>query len=327
MKLLSLLLFMIVHLSFVSQVKNLVLEGGGIRGIAYVGAIKAMEENGTLQHVENVAGTSVGGLTAALICVGYTSTELQNELTSLKFQKFNDGNGLFIGGTNRLINRYGWYKGEKLTEWINEKLYEKTGIENLTFQQLHQLAQQNSALKDLYVTATNLSQQNWQILSVVTFPEMRIADAIRVSASIPVYYTAVLMDKEGNIYHKKPKNIKTDVMSDGGFISNYPIDLFDSRFKKEETLGLRLDSEEQINQKDQSFIAPYEINNMKDYVGAFYNIVLENLNRSQLTTEDWERTVSISTCNIGPKVKRLKISEVDSLTTSGYEAMTTYLNK
>ncbi len=43
--------------------KNLVFEGGGVRGIAYAGALKVLEERGLLQSVERVGGTSVGAVT------------------------------------------------------------------------------------------------------------------------------------------------------------------------------------------------------------------------------------------------------------------------
>lgn len=327
MKLIITLSILLSQQIFHSQIKNLVLEGGGIRGLAYVGAIKALEEKNILSDIENIAGTSVGGLTAALICVGYTSEELEHELTSLKFNKFNDGKGIFIGGSNRMINKYGWYRGESLTSWLNELLYKKTGIEDITFAELQDLSFKNNNYKNLHVTATNLSLQQCQVLSHNTFPNMRIADAVRISASIPLYFTAVFIDSSGNLYNKQPNNIATHVMSDGGFIANYPIHIFDTDYTKDQTIGLRLDSDNQIALNDQSIIAPYEINNLTDYIGAFYNIVIESLNRVNLTEEDWNRTISISTCNVGPKIKKLKTEEVISLTNSGYLSTINYLDK
>jgi NTE family protein len=327
MKLILTLIVLLSHQLFHSQIKNIVLEGGGIRGIAYVGAIKALEEKNMLANIENIAGTSVGGLTAALICVGYTSEELERELTALKFNKFNDGKGIFIGGSNRMIKKYGWYRGEELTNWLNELLYQKTGIEDITFAELQDLSLKNNNYKNLHVTATNLSLQQCQVLSHNTFPNMRIADAVRISASIPLYFTAIFMDSSGNIYNKQPTDISTHVMSDGGFIANYPIHIFDTDYSKDQTIGLRLDSDDQIALKDQNVIAPYEINNLTDYIGAFYNIVIENLNRVNITEEDWNRTISISTCNVGPKIKKLKTDEVNNLTNSGYLSTLNFLDK
>jgi NTE family protein len=313
---------------YFSQYKNLVLEGGGVRGIAYVGAIQAFEEANLLHDFENVSGTSVGAISAAFICIGYTSTELKRELSSLKIQHFNDGKGIFVGGIHRTNNRYGWYRGEKLTSWINELIFKKTGIENLTFGQLHELAETDDSYKNLFVSVTNLSQQAAQVISFENYPDMRIADGIRISASIPLYYSAMFIDSVGNVYNKPPKNIAVDVMVDGGFISNYPIHVFDDRFEMNETIGLRLDEAKQIAEdtSGKHQLAPYEINDLKDYIGAFYNLVIENLNRHDLTDEDWRRTVSISTCGIGPKVKKLANEEIDLLINSGYQSVKNYLS-
>jgi NTE family protein len=64
-------------------------------------------------------------------------------------------------------------------------------------------------------------------------------------------------------------------------------------------------------------LAPMEINKMKDYLEAFYTIVLENLNRNQLIPEDWERTISVSSVGIGPKIKKLTNEQKMALIKSG----------
>ncbi len=312
-----------------SQIKNLVMEGGGIRGIAYCGAVEVLEEENLLLEIENVAGTSVGGITAALLCVGYTSKELEEELKSIKFQDFNDGRGIFVGGISRTIKKFGWYRGVEITKWMNALLQEKTGIENLTFEDLNRLQKEGKPYKNLYVTATNLSLQNFQVLSYETFPQMRIADAVRISASIPIYYKAIFMDELGNVYEKPPKNIPTWVMADGGFFSNYPIHIFDEKYAQDETLGLRLDSEEQIvyDKSQNNELAPHNIENFRDYISAFYNLVIEKLNRNSLTEQDWKRTISISTCGIGPKIKKLSEEDVQKLIESGRSATCDYFIK
>lgn len=303
------------------------MEGGGVRGIAYVGAIQALEEKNKLFEIKNIAGTSVGAITATFLCIGYTSEELRKELSSVKLQQFNDGRGVFIGGIHRTTTRYGWYRGEKLTNWINKLIEKKTNIPNLTFAQLKTMSDTSHLYKNLFVAATNLTQQRTQILSFRNFPEMRIADAVRISASIPLYYSAIFVDTAGNIYDAPPKNIRVDVLADGGFLANYPIQVFDGEFQMNCTIGLRLDEDNQITRDTSGHheLAFYEISDFRDYVGAFYNIIIENLNRCDLTEEDWKRTISISTCGIGPRVKKLKDSEINALIQSGYDSVKKYL--
>jgi len=53
---------------------GLVLSGGGIRGAAHIGAIKALEENNIKADI--VTGTSAGSMVAALYSMGYTAAEM-----------------------------------------------------------------------------------------------------------------------------------------------------------------------------------------------------------------------------------------------------------
>ncbi|UOQ72960.1 hypothetical protein MUN79_02960 [Hymenobacter cellulosilyticus] len=48
--------------------------------------------------------------------------------------------------------------------------------------------------RDLYTTGTNLTRQCGQVFSYETHPDMRVADAVRISMSIPLYFRAVLLD-------------------------------------------------------------------------------------------------------------------------------------
>jgi NTE family protein len=56
-----------------SQFRNLVFEGGGVKGIAYAGAIEVLEKESILSDIKRVAGTSAGAITAALLASGAKS--------------------------------------------------------------------------------------------------------------------------------------------------------------------------------------------------------------------------------------------------------------
>jgi NTE family protein len=60
---------------------------------------------------------------------------------------------------------------------------------------------------------------------------------------------------------------------------------------------------------------------------AFYNLVIENLNRNTLIPEDWERTISISSAGISPKIKRLSVSQKEKLVASGADYTKKFLMK
>ena len=71
-------------------IKNLVFEGGGIKGLAYAGALEALAGRGHLQTVEQVAGTSAGAITALLVALGYDLEAINKELNR-DFKGFTDG--------------------------------------------------------------------------------------------------------------------------------------------------------------------------------------------------------------------------------------------
>ena len=93
------------------------------------------------------------------------------------------------------------------------------------------------------------------------------------------------------------------------------------------TLGFRIDTDEQIacDHTDNS-LAVASINNIKDYIGALYNLTMETINRSNLTEADWQRTVSISCGEIGPKIKRLSTEEKNLLLDNGRKGVRVYFD-
>ncbi|WP_345164423.1 patatin-like phospholipase family protein [Nibribacter koreensis] len=316
--------------------KNLALEGGGIRGIAYGGALAELDKRGLLQPIERIAGTSAGAIQACLLAVGYSPQEITKVTFETPIQKFADGRFLFIGGFTRMANRYGWYRGEKFTQWISGLIEKRTGNADLTFQELHALAGKNG-YRDLYITGTNLSRQRTEIFSHETYPNMRVKDAVRISMSIPMFFQAVFMDSNGKVYPTPQPNHATYVMVDGGVLMDFPLMVFDhpkyfstsappetpkTRFINPETIGIRLDHEEQIAYDlERKGLAPNSIDSFTDYINAFYRIVAENLNRHELTPADWDRTVSVSTAGFGPKIKRLSEKDKQTLLESGRKGM------
>ena len=84
------------------------------------------------------------------------------------------------------------------------------------------------------------------------------------------------------------------------------------------TLGVRIDNDSQIIYDSQNKgLAPMKVQNLKQYITAFYVLTLETSNRSQLTKEDWDRTASVSSAHIGPKIRKLKVWEKDLLLENG----------
>ncbi len=328
----SIFFFLLTSLAATAQTtyKNIVLEGGGIRGFAYIGAYEVLDSLQILKSVERVGGSSAGAIQAALLAVGYTPAEMQEIAKTIPLKKFNDGGWSVIGGTRRLRKQFGWYKGDAFTEWIGELIAKKTGSATTTFAELH--AQKDpKGYKDLYVTGTDLTYQCLRIFSYEQYPDMSIRDAVRISMSIPLYYKPVLMDDAGKVHFTQPSSGKPlHMMVDGGVLSNYPIHMFDSTkytagfdsvnkyYLNAETLGILLERSDQIKYNvENTGVAAMHITKMDQFASALYFTLVDKPNPELSQVSTIKRTISIDNLNLSPRVRKLDSETVDALIASG----------
>jgi NTE family protein len=313
------------------QYRNLVMEGAGVKGFAYAGALQVLDSLGVLDNVERVAGTSVGAIQASLLAVGYTADEIIGLTAGIPLRRFNDGGWMLAGGIRRLKKQFGWYKGERIGKWIAELIAAKTGNGDITFGELHSRCD-TARYKDLYITGTDLTYQCLRIFSHETYPQMRIKDAVRISLSIPLYYRAVLMDDTGKIY-EKPNGQLLHVMVDGGVLSNYPVFIFDSTkylqadtgnayVENPETLGLLMEMPQQIEfNAQQPGNYPFPIDDMKDYLKALYHTLIDKANPEATHPGARRRTIPIDNMNMSGRVRKLPKKTILELQENGREGV------
>ena len=324
------------------QFRNLVFEGGGVKGIAYVGAMQVMEKHGALEYISRVGGTSAGAINALIYALGYDLSEQSNILDSTDFSKFRDSSW-FIGNIQRLIKKFGWYKGDYFQNWIGDLIQEKLRKRNATFKDL-----KDSGRPDLYVIGTNLTTRYAEVFSHERHADMPLDMAVRISMSIPMFFASV---RYGS---------RKDVYVDGGVIMNYPVKLFDrekyidmineayaaqprSYYDKEnkvflemkqgrspyvfnkQTLGLRLDTQEEIAlfRYDEP---PKEkpVDGFTDYVGALLGSVTQVQNNQHIHGDDWQRTLYINTLDVSTTDFGLTDEKKAELIESGIKCAETY---
>lgn len=307
--------------------RNLVFEGGGVKGVAYVGALDELESRGILPNIERIGGTSAGAINAVLLALGYTLEETREIFLELDFNNFLDDSWGIIRDAKRIIQEYGLYKGDYFHEWIGSLIENKTGSKTTTFNDLNQLGR-----PDLYVIATNLSTRFAEVYSVEHTPRERVADAVRKSMSYPLFFAAVRDD------------VRNDVYVDGGVFNNYPVKLFDrekyidpavlSRHAmrtdyyardnerkpatssayvyNKETLGFRLDTKEEIAvYRDGAEPVHHEIDNFLEYAVGLVRATLSVQANQHLHSDDWHRTIYIDT--IGVRTFDFDLSDQDKL--------------
>ncbi len=194
-----------------SQPVNLVLEGGGVKGIGLVGAISVLEEHGFT--FVRVAGTSAGAIVGSLVAAGFTSMELHELMVTLDYTKFRDATGwekVPLVKEADLWRHEGIYKGEYFHTWISNQLATKN---KHTFADLRIDA--GSAVPDneqyrLVVMASDVSQGQLRRLpwdfEDPRHPRdgQRIADAVRASMSIPFFFRPFPL----NVYSRRALGLR-----------------------------------------------------------------------------------------------------------------------
>lgn len=233
---------------------DLVLEGGGVRAVAFAGVLGVLAEQG--YRFERVAGTSAGAITAALVAAfqraGEPISRLREAIETLDLTRFRDSSGI-----GRLIEplspmaefaalafRGGLHEGQYLEDWLQGVLGD-LGV--ATFGDLRRNDPGSALGVDreygLIVVTSDLSRRRMTILPWdfegygLDPDEQSIARAVRASAAIPFYFWPV----EYRVGHGKVSLV------DGGFLSNYPINIFDqpeSDDARWPTIGVRLAARE-----------------------------------------------------------------------------------
>ena len=144
--------------------------GGAIRGLAYVGTVRALEELGIEYDI--IGGSSVGAIIASLVACGYKSYELENFFMKVNFELFKD---IYLG-FNKI---FALSKGEIFTEWLNELIRNKLGAtkdKSITFKDIE---------KTLVIITTDIKHFCSQEFSQFETPDFEVAQAIKISSSMP----------------------------------------------------------------------------------------------------------------------------------------------
>lgn len=149
--------------------------GGAIRGVSYIGAIKALEEIGI--SPERLAGSSVGSIIAAFLAVGYSAEELKDVFLKVNFDLFKD---ISIG----IGPLFALSKGEVFLDWVRELIekkfygdsYKKGANRAVTFKDI---------AKNLVIITTDLSNFECKEFSRFETPDFEIASAVRISCCMP----------------------------------------------------------------------------------------------------------------------------------------------
>ncbi|MGE5221274.1 MAG: patatin-like phospholipase family protein [Omnitrophica WOR_2 bacterium] len=312
---------------------DLVLEGGGVKGVALVGALAALEDNGYIP--QNIAGTSVGAIVGALLAAGYTAVELREiMLDEFDFRRLRDlgveGQLPLVGKPLNLLLNLGIYEGKvfekQMETWLDAK-----GVR--TFRDL-MYEGEDAEESDVYryklqVITSDLTAKRMLVLPrdahlLGRKPDrMKVAQAVRMSMSVPIFFEPVRIKD-----HKQVKHY----LVDGGMLSNYPIWLFDSPgIPAWPTFGLHLVNAFQFTGLTDR-IPPIATSRgsrtlLSSYLMAMAMTALEAHDWQYIEQENFARTIPIPTDGVGiidfniPRNRKVKLFK------DGYKACEEFLKR
>jgi NTE family protein len=248
---------------------DLVLEGGGVKGIGLVGAYDELDAAG--YRVRRIAGTSAGAIVGALIAAGAPPGALAQIMREIDYRRFEDKGfldhfGVAGRGLSALFEK-GIYEGTVLRDWLHGLLSDvgaaKFGDLRIT-DDPHSCLPPQCSYK-LVVLTSDVSQGRlvrlpWDYPRYGLDPdEQFVADAVRASMSIPIFY--------------EPVRLQQSYLVDGGMLSNFPIDVFDRTDGKQPrwpTFGLKL-SARPLSPAEERFDVHGTLSLLKSMVGTMMN--------------------------------------------------------
>jgi NTE family protein len=305
---------------------DLVLEGGGVKGIGLVGAVSVLEEQG--YRFRRVAGTSAGAVVGALVAAGCSARRLVEVMGELDYAKLVDPTPLtqipLVGPLLSLTWQDGLSSGAYLKQWLGERL-DELGVR--TFGDLRLEDDPDTALAPeqryrLVVMAADVSQGrlvrlpwDYQRRYGLDPDRQLVVDAVRASTAIPFYYTPVRLPP-----HDPGKE---SLLVDGGVLSNFPIDTFDrhdSKASRWPTFGVRLAARPEANLRPLSLAGPF---------GLELALVATMINaHDQMHLDDpcvLARTMLVDTDQVNPVDFTIDEPTKQRLFANGREAATKFL--
>ncbi|HEV2124095.1 MAG TPA: patatin-like phospholipase family protein, partial [Chloroflexota bacterium] len=308
---------------------DLVFEGGGVRGIALVGALAVLEEHGF--QPQNLAGSSAGAIVATLSAAGYRASELRELIGGLDFRRFKDTGWEdrvpWAGQSLSILRDLGIYEGDAFRDWMAARL-EAKGVRTFGDLVHPDYAHQPRYRYRVRVLASDVTGQDLLVLPqdalrLGTAPDdLNVAQAVRMSMSIPIFFEPVRF-----------RNARTGLehlIVDGGLLSNFPVWLFDSKGVPEwPTFGLKLVEPEpdvSVAQRlPRQVAAQGGLEGVIDYLKSMAATMMEWQDRIYIRTANFARTIAIPTLGVSAVDFDLSTEQALALYESGRIAAEQFL--
>ncbi len=284
---------------------DLVLEGGGVKGIGLAGAVIELDRAG--YTFPRVAGTSAGAIAAALIAAlnaaGQPLSTLSDILASVDYPKFMNASRP-VAATNLLFHM-GLYDGGYLVSWLGDALRQIGVTEfgqlsdndldadtTLTPSQRYSLVVHASD-----ITRGRLVRLPWDYPAYgrEDIDHVPIVEAVRASMAIPFFFEPVRFTAPAATVDGVRYEQAKITWVDGGMLSNFPVEVFDRAdgiAARWPTVGIKLSSMRTL------VTAAEHVDNVLDESVACLHTLLDNADRYYITPDKAARTIFVDNAGI-----------------------------
>jgi NTE family protein len=233
--------FLVMVLASSGQKVGLVLSGGGAKGLAHIGVIKALEENHI--PIDYITGTSMGAIIGSLYAAGYTPDEMIAIVTNPEFRDWAYGN---ISENNQ----YYFKKKENDASWVDLNFKYDTIIKPVLPTNIVPPHTMDFAFMELTGKASAAAGYNFDSLFVpfrciasdvfskeaIIFSHGDLGSSVRASMTFPFYFKPIIIDGR--------------LLFDGGIYNNFPGDVMNREFKPDYIIGSKVASNQSPEMED-----------------------------------------------------------------------------
>ena len=274
--------------------EEIIISGGGVKGIAIVGALEHFSNYFLISKIKTFVGSSVGSLISLMVIIGYSFEELRELFIGLDFTIFRKLK------FSEFFENYGLDDGSKMTNLIKAMMILKKFDPGISFENF-----QKKTGKNLVITGTNITKGKIIYFNAENHPNMMVLTAVRISIGFPFMYTPIKLDN--------------DFYTDGGVLSPYPMDYLCNSNKK---IGFLLTDHIFINKCSEK---TNEITNVEEYCYSLLNVVINSYLEKCLIGFEKE-TVYININDINCMKFNLSTDAKKKLYDVGKESFEKYVN-
>lgn len=284
-------------MSWVDDIEYVVFSGGGVRGLAFIGAWGVLRQHYHLcqkslyGQLRGFAGTSAGALVSLMVSLGCDETQMMQECAVLSATDIVRNVDVL-----NFADVWGLHDREELAQRIRSILHKYANNADISYRQLYQ-----QTGKTLVSVVARVNDAKALFYSHMTMPDLEVWRGVLASMSIPVLFA--------------PSRIGPEILVDGGLVANLPLDVFPLH----KTMAFLL-----------TRTLTHRISGIKDYIMRVLYLAMDALERNQLESVSLslrDRIIRIDTGNISSVEFSLTDTQRQDIEELGRQRMLQFLGQ